>query len=129
MIKKSILIIAGVVMSLFSIAQPRVGVSLSGGGALGYAHIGALKALEEHGIQPVALSGASMGALVGILFANGISADDIVEIIREEHMDHTNKILTLTTKPHGLGMVSHKNVYKILEKHVAHNSFDSLKMF
>ena len=127
--KRVLFLILILIISLPIFAQPRVGVALSGGGALGYAHIGALKALEEHGIQPVAVAGASMGALVGLLYANGLTADDIYRIIKEEHMDHTSKILTLSTHAHGLGVISHKNVYKILEEYVGHNNFDSLKLY
>ena len=129
MLKKVLLFICLTSLGMISVAQPKVGISLSGGCALGFAHRGALKALEAHGIEPVALSGASMGALVGILFANGLTSDQIVEVIRQEHMDHANRILTPSSKAHGLGLISHKNVYKILETHVAHNNFDSLKMY
>ncbi len=45
--------------------QLRLGVTLSGGGALGFAHIGALQALEEAGFHPQFVSGTSMGAVVG----------------------------------------------------------------
>ena len=43
----------------------KIGLVLSGGGARGIAHIGALKALEENGIYPEVLSGASAGAYIG----------------------------------------------------------------
>lgn len=42
---------------------------LSGGGARGYAHMGALKCLEEHGIRPSFIVGVSMGGLVGVTYA------------------------------------------------------------
>jgi len=54
-----------------------IGLTLSGGGARGFAHVGVLKALEEHQIQPTIISGTSMGALIGALIANGYSSKDI----------------------------------------------------
>lgn len=62
-------------------AKPvRVGVALSGGAALGLAHIGVLKVLEREGIVPVAISGNSMGALVGGVYAAGYRAAQIESI-------------------------------------------------
>lgn len=48
--------------------SPKIGIALGGGGAKGYAHIGVLRVLEEHGIVPDRISGTSMGALVGALY-------------------------------------------------------------
>jgi NTE family protein len=49
----------------------RVAVALGSGGARGYAHIGALQALDERGIEIASIAGCSMGALVGGLYAAG----------------------------------------------------------
>jgi predicted acylesterase/phospholipase RssA/CRP-like cAMP-binding protein len=59
-----------------------VGVVLSGGGARGYAHIGALRALEEAGLRADFVGGTSIGALVGALYASGRDPDDMVELAR-----------------------------------------------
>lgn len=59
------------------VAQERVGVVLSGGGATGLAHIGVLKALEEHGIPIDYITGTSAGALIGALYAAGYSPEEI----------------------------------------------------
>ncbi|MBN2536904.1 patatin-like phospholipase family protein [candidate division WOR-3 bacterium] len=62
-------------------AEPtRVGLALSGGAALGLAHIGVLKVLVEEGIVPVAVSGNSMGAMVGGVYAAGYSPAEIESI-------------------------------------------------
>lgn len=60
----------------------KVGLVLSGGGAKGYAHIGALKAIEEAGIRVDYLGGTSMGAIVGGLYAAGYSADQLEQLLR-----------------------------------------------
>lgn len=62
-------------------AQPvRIGLALSGGAALGLAHIGVLKVLEEEGIGFVGVAGNSMGSLVGGVYAAGYTAAQIESI-------------------------------------------------
>ncbi len=55
----------------------RIGLALSGGGALGLAHIGVLKVLEREGIPVIAVSGTSMGSMVGGMYAAGYSPTQI----------------------------------------------------
>lgn len=62
-------------------ARPRVGLVLSGGGARGAAHVGVLKVLEEMRIPIDAISGTSMGAVVGGLYASGMSAQQIETLV------------------------------------------------
>ncbi|MGQ7868099.1 patatin-like phospholipase family protein [Sunxiuqinia sp. sy24] len=61
--------------------KTKIGISLSGGGARGIAHIGVLAALEKYGIHPELISGTSMGALVGVLYASGLKPEAILELI------------------------------------------------
>lgn len=58
-------------------ARPSVGLVLSGGGARGYAHLGVLKVLEENRIPIDCIAGTSMGAVVGGLYASGMSASEM----------------------------------------------------
>ncbi|MBR6292837.1 MAG: patatin-like phospholipase family protein [Bacteroidales bacterium] len=64
--------------------RPRVAVVLSGGGAKGVAHIGALKVIEEAGIPIDIICGTSMGALVGGLYALGYSPAELDSIVRAQ---------------------------------------------
>lgn len=57
--------------------RPTVGLVLSGGGARGFAHIGVLKVLEANHIPVDYVGGASMGALIGAMYAMGKSPDEI----------------------------------------------------
>jgi NTE family protein len=63
-------------------ARPRIGLVLSGGGARGLAHVGVLKVLEEQHIRIDAVAGTSMGAIVGGLYASGMSAAEIEREVR-----------------------------------------------
>ncbi|MFO1504518.1 MAG: patatin-like phospholipase family protein [Steroidobacteraceae bacterium] len=58
-------------------ARPRIGLVLSGGGARGAAHVGVLKQLEALHVPVDAIAGTSMGAVVGGLYASGMSATQI----------------------------------------------------
>ncbi|MCF7858399.1 MAG: patatin-like phospholipase family protein [Candidatus Cloacimonetes bacterium] len=62
-------------------SQAKVGLALSGGGARGLAHVGILKVIDELDIQVDYISGTSMGAVVGGLYAMGYSANEIEDMI------------------------------------------------
>lgn len=62
--------------------RPRIGLVLGGGGARGFAHVSVLKELERRRIPVDCIAGTSMGALVGGLYASGLSAADIERELR-----------------------------------------------
>ncbi|HTT00660.1 MAG TPA: patatin-like phospholipase family protein [Steroidobacteraceae bacterium] len=62
-------------------ARPRIGLVLSGGGARGAAHIGVLKVLDEMHVPIDAIAGTSMGAVVGGLYASGLTAREIEAVV------------------------------------------------
>ena len=61
----------------------KLGLSLSGGGVKGAAHIGVLKALEEDNIRIDSITGTSSGSIVAILYAMGFSSDEIYKIFKK----------------------------------------------
>ena len=61
--------------------RPRVGLVLGGGGARGAAHIGVLRELERHRVPVDAIAGTSMGAIVGGLYATGMSVDELQNVV------------------------------------------------
>ncbi|MGC4129027.1 MAG: patatin-like phospholipase family protein [Bergeyella sp.] len=63
--------------------NPKIGLSLSGGGAKGFAHVGVLKVIDSLGIKIDYISGTSMGAIVGGLYAAGYTAKDIEKIVMD----------------------------------------------
>ena len=64
--------------------QYKIGIVLSGGGARGFAHLGALQALHEHKIYPQIISGVSAGAIVGAFYANGMAPEDIFDLLKSK---------------------------------------------
>jgi NTE family protein len=82
----SIFLLVMLLMCLTSPAQkkrPAIGVTLSGGGAKGLAHIGILKAIDSAGLKVDYLTGTSMGSIIGGLYAAGYSAAQLENIARK----------------------------------------------
>ncbi|WP_034062738.1 patatin-like phospholipase family protein [Lacinutrix jangbogonensis] len=67
--------------------EPKVGLVLSGGGAKGLAHIGALKVIDSLGIRIDYIAGTSMGAIIGSLYASGYSGKQLDSIFKEVDFD------------------------------------------
>ncbi|HEX5650564.1 MAG TPA: patatin-like phospholipase family protein [Steroidobacteraceae bacterium] len=63
--------------------RPRIGLVLSGGGARGAAHVGVIRALEQMQVPIDAVAGTSMGAVVGGLYAAGLTGEEIERFFRE----------------------------------------------
>lgn len=76
----ALLISLAILLALPSYAQ-KVGLVLSGGGASGIAHIGVIKALEENHIPIDYITGTSMGAFIGALYAAGYTPDEMQKLI------------------------------------------------
>lgn len=79
--KRFLLSIYLLLMMSFPITAQQVGLVLSGGGAKGAAHIGVIKALEENNIPIDYVTGTSMGAIIGSLYAMGYTPDEMLELI------------------------------------------------
>ncbi|MCK5481534.1 MAG: patatin-like phospholipase family protein [Gammaproteobacteria bacterium] len=77
---------------------PRIGLALGGGGAKGLAHILVLETLDELGIRPHVISGTSIGAIIGALYAAGLSGSEIRAQIEQFFVDQgeaENKLFAL----------------------------------
>lgn len=100
----------------------KVGLVLSGGGARGIAHLGMLRALEEHGVRFTNISGASVGAIIGALYAQGMRPAEIMDAILQTRIFRSLRpAWTLR------GLLSIESVQALLMKFVPHNSFEGLK--
>lgn len=67
-----------------TIQAQKVGLVLSGGGAKGMTHIGVIKALEENNIPVDYIAGTSMGAIVGGMYAMGMTPDEMIELLKSD---------------------------------------------
>ncbi|WP_417693492.1 patatin-like phospholipase family protein [Roseibium sp.] len=73
--------------------SPQIGLALGGGGARGLSHIPVLQAFDELGIKPHAISGASIGAIMGAAYASGLSGLEI-ETVALDTFGERNKVLS-----------------------------------
>lgn len=76
---KKIIITIILLCAVLNVSSQRVGLVLSGGGAKGLYHVGMLKALEDNGIPIDYVAGASMGAIVGGMYAVGYSPEEMIK--------------------------------------------------
>lgn len=109
-------------MKVDNLSTKKIGLVLSGGGVKGVAHIGVIKALTERGIYPEVVSGVSAGAIVGALYANGVSTDDMLKFFKETPLLKYNFV---TLNKSGLFDTDRYRVF--LEKYFPINTFESLQ--
>lgn len=102
--------------------QYKVGITLSGGGFRGIAHVGVLQYLRESGIHPEIISGASAGSLIGAFFAQGYSPEEILAISKKE------KLFTYSDIAWKAGLFSTSIIERLVQKYIPHNSFESLQI-
>ncbi|HSR59139.1 MAG TPA: patatin-like phospholipase family protein [Robiginitalea sp.] len=98
-----------------------IGLVLSGGGVRGMAHIGALKALQEHGLEPRWVSGTSVGALVGALYAKGATTEEMLGFFKETPLFRYDFLSIL--KP---GLLDTDRYHKVFEAYWPQNRFEAL---
>ena len=100
-----------------------IGMALSGGGAKGFAHLGALQALEEKGIRPDIIAGTSAGAVVGAFYACGFKPKEILKIFLEHDL---RDFVSLTLPKEAL--LKYDGFRKFLEEKLPVKRFEELKI-
>src|SRR2546421_11030884 len=103
--------------------RPRLGLALSGGAARGMAHIGVLRALEENAIPVDVIAGASAGALVGGLYAAGLSIPQLEAMARKFRWRHMGRMGFSR-----LGLQSNTPMEKFLRAHLPVTRFEDLRL-
>jgi NTE family protein len=101
----------------------RVGLALSGGGARGIAHLGVIKALQELGISFDQISGASAGAIVGALLAQGYTPDESLKII-----ESSSFVRHIRPAWNRMGLLRLDTAVELYRKYIPHDSFEGLKI-
>ncbi|MBW3020523.1 patatin-like phospholipase family protein [Candidatus Woesearchaeota archaeon] len=107
--------------------KPKIGLALGGGGAKGLAHIYVLKALDELNIKPDVIAGCSMGALIGSLYASGLSGLEIEGIAKNFGFKNALGLLDFSIF-NKTGLVKGNHVIKWLEQNLGTSSFSKLKI-
>lgn len=105
-----------------------VGLALGSGAALGLAHIGVLKALEREKIPVDIIAGSSIGALVGSLYAVGLSAAEIEKAATEINLRVLfGRLIDISLFPIR-GLLHGKQVIRHFRKHLGNKSFDQCRI-
>lgn len=99
----------------------KIGLVLSGGGIRGMAHIGLLKAMQERDIEAHEIAGASVGALIGALYANGNSTDEMLQFFKDTPLFQYNYFAI--GKP---GFIDTTKFASVFQKHFFANTFEAL---
>ena len=110
-----------------SARNEELGICLSGGGALGFAHIGVLQALEDHGIYPQHIVGSSIGAIIGTLYAAGNTPAEMLGMIRDEKLYKITKLMTFRPSFLKSGLSNHSLLRTLIHELIPHNSFEGLE--
>jgi NTE family protein len=98
------------------------GLVLSGGGARGAAHIGAIKALEEFGVFPTHISGTSAGAIIGALYAADVHWTEMLDFFKNISIFQTTRYAR--NKP---GFINSEKFYNDLKAYLPIDNFSALK--
>jgi NTE family protein len=106
-----------------SAKQYDIGLVLSGGGARGFAHLGVIQALNDAGIFPDVISGTSAGAIIGVLYADGHTPEEILNLMNVgSRLDFMRPALPRE------GLLQINGIIKILKTSLHSKQFKELKI-
>ncbi len=97
----------------------KLGLALGSGGAKGFAHLGAIRAFEENGIEFDVIAGTSIGSIVGAFYANGYTSTDIFELLKAIDFSDVKNIFMSNMDGSGL--------YGVIENNLGPIEFSDLK--
>ncbi len=100
-----------------------LGYALSGGGAKGFAHLGALKVLEMCGLKPDVIAGTSAGALAGVFYADGYHPEEILELFRKREFREFAELTIPKT-----GFFKSTGLHGFLRKNLRARRFEELQI-
>lgn len=104
------------------LSNKKIGLVLSGGGIRGMAHIGLIKAMHEHELEANVISGTSVGAIVGALYANSYSTDDMLSFFKDTPLFQYN--FFALGKP---GLIDTAKYYSIFKEYFPKDNFSELE--
>lgn len=99
-----------------------IGLALSGGGMRGVAQIGIIKAIDEYKIRPTHISGSSVGAIIGALYAYGYTWEDILKFFKSIPLFNNTKYAL--GKP---GFIDAEKFYPEFQKYIKTDNFNALQ--
>lgn len=97
----------------------KIGLALGSGGAKGFAHLGALKAFEENGIEFDIVAGTSIGSVVGAFYSAGYSSTDIMELLKRIDYNEIKNLFMIKMDTSGL--------FKVIDREIGSMNIEELK--
>ena len=113
----------------------KIGIALGAGGARGLAHILMLETLDELGLKPAYVSGASVGAIAGLLYCSGMTGKELRESFSELTVSQRNSVKNLfnfkwlnfiAPQFEGAGLIKSENFIKFLFESITARTFEEL---
>src|SRR4029079_5758310 len=116
-------------------AKPRrkalkIALVLGGGGLKGFAHIGVIRALQEMGIEPTAIAGTSIGALIGAAYARGMEVpemEDRARGLKRRDLFRLNQIGMVLERQHSPAIYLDEPLRNVVKSVAGEKRFDQLK--
>jgi len=105
----------------------KIGLALGSGGAKGYAHIAYLRVIDELGLRVSHISGASMGALIGALYAGGMSAAEMLDLLESFSALEITRLFDISRLKRS-GLIRGQKVEKFLSHMLPVMRFDQLRI-
>ncbi len=106
--------------------RKKLGFALGAGGSRGVAHIGFLQAMEEHGIRPDFIAGSSMGAVVGGVYAAGVTPERMHALVKDLKLRNIASLNPVPIRKNGL--MKMKRAKKLLASVIGEKTFGDLEI-
>lgn len=113
--------LCSVMLNLFNKPTYKLGLAMSGGGARGFAHAGALLAFQRLGIQPDIVAGVSAGSVVAVMYAAGVPPKEILKMFQELKF---NDLTELSVPKDGFFKLDKFKTF--LRKHIPYRNIEDL---
>ncbi|MCJ7618540.1 MAG: patatin-like phospholipase family protein [Desulfobacterales bacterium] len=113
----------------------KIGIALGAGGARGLAHILMLETLDELGLKPAYVSGASVGAIAGVLYCSGMTGKELRELFSELTASERNSVKNvfnlkwldfIMPQFDGAGLLKAENFINFLFRSISARTFEEL---
>ncbi len=99
--------------------KTKIGLALGSGGAKGFAHLGALKAFEENGIEFDVIAGTSIGSVVGAFYSAGYTSTDIIELLMRIDFGEIKSSFMLNMDTFGM--------FNVINREIGATNFEELR--
>jgi len=115
-------------MKLFTVTRPKVGIALGGGAALGLAHIGVLKLLQEEAIPIDVVAGTSIGAIIGACFSKDGEISKVEEVTLKTGWRDIARLLDPRLRALSKGLIRGQRIEDLLQSLIGNIKFKDMKI-